>query len=76
MKHTVFIYRDEEGEWRWRRLATQGSWADQHSYLVFSADSGEGYATRNAAIAAATVMNTDKYTLNVEDLVEFSTEDA
>jgi len=33
-RHTVLVYRDESGEWRWHREAANGN---------IVADSGEGY---------------------------------
>jgi uncharacterized protein YegP (UPF0339 family) len=46
----VEIYPDAAGEWRWRRLATNGE--------VVS-DSGEGYVRKTDAIGAAHAVNVD-----------------
>jgi uncharacterized protein YegP (UPF0339 family) len=44
----VEVYRDAGGEWRWRRIAGNGE---------IVAASGEGYADRSGAVAAATREN-------------------
>jgi uncharacterized protein YegP (UPF0339 family) len=41
---TIQVFMDKAGEWRWRKLATNGS---------IVADSGEGYSSNSGAWEAA-----------------------
>lgn len=48
MSHTVTVYRDAAGEWRWTRTAENGETV---------ADSAEGYANRADCAAMAVEVN-------------------
>ncbi|CDZ92271.1 DUF1508 domain-containing protein [Rhodococcus ruber] len=48
--HTVELYRDKTGEYRWRRFAANGR--------VIS-DSAEGYTTKGAALDGLYLANRD-----------------
>ena len=50
MTHTIELYRDQAGQWRWNRKASNGR--------VIS-DSGEGYADRRDAIHGMHLANGD-----------------
>jgi uncharacterized protein YegP (UPF0339 family) len=49
-EHTVFLYRDKAGEWRWKRQA-------ENTQIV--ADSGEGYANYSDCREMAEAVNGD-----------------
>ena len=53
-EHKVELYKDEAGEWRWRRVATRGNLPDE-----IVADSGEGYVSQSHALEAAQRENPD-----------------
>lgn len=57
-KHTLTLYRDHGGEWRWTRKAANGR--------VIS-DSGEGYVDRRDAIHGMHLANPDWDTLRLID---------
>lgn len=48
MRDTVQVFKDDHGEWRWRRLASNG---------LITAVSGEGYKNRQHAIRMARRVN-------------------
>lgn len=48
MSDRVEVYRDDAGEWRWRRFAGNGE-------LV--SESGEGYANKSHAVTQAVKLN-------------------
>ena len=50
MTHTLELYRDNAGQWRWNRKATNGR---------IISDSGEGYVDRRDAIHGMHLANTD-----------------
>lgn len=50
MEHKVIFYRDEAGEFRWRRVAANGEKV---------ADSGEGYTDKRHMVDMAHTVNGD-----------------
>lgn len=57
-KHTLTLYRDRAGEWRWNRKAANGE--------VIS-DSAEGYVDRRDAIYGMHIANADHAELRLID---------
>lgn len=66
-KHTLELYTDRAGEFRWRRRASNGR--------VVS-DSGEGYVDRRDAIHGMRIANSDWQSLRVVDVADKITTDA
>ena len=58
MTHTLELYRDNAGQWRWNRKASNGR--------VIS-DSGEGYVDRRDAIHGMHIANPDYAQLRLID---------
>jgi uncharacterized protein YegP (UPF0339 family) len=54
MADKVSYYRDTNGKWRWRRIASNGR---------IVADSGQGYTRKSDAFAAGTRVNAAGYTV-------------
>lgn len=65
MQHTIYIYTDQDEQWRWRRIG------EHNDIVVYTSQSGEAYTNHNAAIHAAQQMNSEHYTLSIEELVIF-----
>lgn len=57
-KHTLTLYRDRAGEWRWNRRASNGR---------IVSDSGEGYVDRRDAIHGMHIANPDFAELRLVD---------
>lgn len=58
---TVTVYRDRNGEWRWRRRAANGETIS---------DSAEGYTDRGDAVSMAHIINTSSIGRSVDFVIE------
>lgn len=58
MTHTLELYRDNAGQWRWNRRASNGR---------IISDSGEGYVDRRDAIHGMHIANPDHADLRLID---------
>ncbi len=62
-EHRVVVYKDESGQWRWRRVAA-------NNRIV--ADSGEGYTHQGDCFDALRAVNARPYILELEGQVQAS----